>query len=152
MVKKNNSIKLSIMYGTAQMQRRTLASKSIASAQIITDWGAWHSFRSRVLISFLVGWILASETSATPLWSAIAKAFAFCEREQVWRYIWAVPYTVHDLVTTDKYLLILKYHMCVIVWNVLKYFDPKKQYVTCAETVIIWKLKWPCVLNYTYLF
>jgi len=55
-------------YGTAQMQRRTLASKSIASAWIITDLGGMAPVSLTIINLILVGWILASETSAMPLW------------------------------------------------------------------------------------
>jgi len=51
----------------------------------------WYPFRSWVLI---LGWILASETSATPLWLAIVKALVIGECEQLQRYIWVVTIMV----------------------------------------------------------
>ena len=86
-----------IVYSTAQMQRRTLVSKSIASAWIIADYGGMAPISLASINLILLGWILASEMSATPLWSVIVKAFAFCKREQVRRYIWAVRYIQYML-------------------------------------------------------
>jgi len=44
------------------------------------------------IISFLVGWILINETSATPIWSAIVKALAVGKCKRVRRYIWVILY------------------------------------------------------------
>ena len=55
------------------------ASKHLLVLEYSLNKGVWHLFRSRVFSQFIAGWILASETGATPLYlaSILARANAY---------------------------------------------------------------------------